>query len=433
MISAARRFVVVAETAKKVERLGEGFRLPVEVVRFGWRDTRRRLCALLPDPELRTENGPDPYVTDEGHYILDAHIPPAPSRPPSPTPSSTYRASWNTASSSTWPTWPSWAARTAPSSASSAPVDSGPPQADIGHAVARSGPSKRAGGASVVAATSVILALAGGGAFASDGSVESASDAAERKTCKRGQLTLRVRGGARPSARRPARRLCQKLPRIGSSPATRTRAATAVLQSNALAARNRGLRRVLSRKRVRRHAARLAQRVTRRMTVPAASGGAAPERDQHGGDGQRRRSREPGSDELGRGVDSEDSATQGGVTATVRIKDQLFVNRCPDSNGDVPGEVDRLYAMSLSSMVDGRRASLETELSWTGKLEAHVGDDAALRDFDLRIAGTGGASENSGAGQGVPVQHRAAGDRSEGPQQASGGQRRRAESPRAGT
>ncbi len=76
VISAARRFVVVAETAKKVERLGEGFRLPVEVVRFGWRDTRRRLSALLPDPELRTEDGPDPYVTDEGHYILDAHIPP---------------------------------------------------------------------------------------------------------------------------------------------------------------------------------------------------------------------------------------------------------------------------------------------------------------------------------------------------------------------
>ena len=77
VISAARRFVVVAETAKKVERLGERFRLPVEVVRFGWRDTRRRLARLLPDAELRsTEDGSQPYVTDEGHYILDAHIPP---------------------------------------------------------------------------------------------------------------------------------------------------------------------------------------------------------------------------------------------------------------------------------------------------------------------------------------------------------------------
>jgi ribose 5-phosphate isomerase A len=77
VISAARRFVVVAEAVKKVERLGEGFRLPVEVVRFGWRDTRRRLAGLLPESELRsTEDRSEPYVTDEGHYILDAPIPP---------------------------------------------------------------------------------------------------------------------------------------------------------------------------------------------------------------------------------------------------------------------------------------------------------------------------------------------------------------------
>jgi ribose 5-phosphate isomerase A len=76
VISAARRFVVVAEASKKVARLGEGFRLPVEVVRFGWADTRRRLSSLLPDAALRTaENGSDPYLTDEGHYILDCAIP----------------------------------------------------------------------------------------------------------------------------------------------------------------------------------------------------------------------------------------------------------------------------------------------------------------------------------------------------------------------
>ncbi len=73
VISAARRFVVVAEAAKKVDRLGQGFRLPVEVVRFGWADTRRRLASLLTDAELR--GGSDPYVTDEGHYILDCAIP----------------------------------------------------------------------------------------------------------------------------------------------------------------------------------------------------------------------------------------------------------------------------------------------------------------------------------------------------------------------
>jgi ribose 5-phosphate isomerase A len=77
VISAARRFVVVAEASKRVDRLGERFRLPVEVVRFGWRDTRRRLGHLLPDAELRSiEDGSDPFLTDEGHYILDAPIPP---------------------------------------------------------------------------------------------------------------------------------------------------------------------------------------------------------------------------------------------------------------------------------------------------------------------------------------------------------------------
>jgi ribose 5-phosphate isomerase A len=74
VIAAARRFVVVAETPKRVERLGERFRLPVEVVRFAWRDTRRRLAALLPDAELRLADGKQPYLTDEGHFILDCRL-----------------------------------------------------------------------------------------------------------------------------------------------------------------------------------------------------------------------------------------------------------------------------------------------------------------------------------------------------------------------
>jgi ribose 5-phosphate isomerase A len=75
VISAARRFVVVAETPKRVQRLGQHFRLPVEVVRFAWRDTRRRLARLLPDSELRQGQGGDPYLTDERHFILDCALP----------------------------------------------------------------------------------------------------------------------------------------------------------------------------------------------------------------------------------------------------------------------------------------------------------------------------------------------------------------------
>jgi ribose 5-phosphate isomerase A len=75
VISAATRFVVVAEASKKVTRLGEQFRLPVEVVRFGWRDTRRRLLALVPDASQRLREDGEVYVTDEGHLILDCPLP----------------------------------------------------------------------------------------------------------------------------------------------------------------------------------------------------------------------------------------------------------------------------------------------------------------------------------------------------------------------
>jgi ribose 5-phosphate isomerase A len=75
VVSAARRFVVVAEASKRVERLGQGFRLPVEVIRFGWPDIRRRIGIYLPDAELRSRDDGKPYLTDEGHYILDCTLP----------------------------------------------------------------------------------------------------------------------------------------------------------------------------------------------------------------------------------------------------------------------------------------------------------------------------------------------------------------------
>jgi ribose 5-phosphate isomerase A len=75
VVKAAHRFVVVAEAVKKVERLGQTRRLPVEVVRFAWRDTDRRLRSLVPDTELRVSERGDVVVTDEGNYILDCELP----------------------------------------------------------------------------------------------------------------------------------------------------------------------------------------------------------------------------------------------------------------------------------------------------------------------------------------------------------------------
>jgi ribose 5-phosphate isomerase A len=76
VVKAAEQFVVVAEASKKVSRLGETRPLPVEVVRFAWRDTQRRLLSLVPAAELRTGERGDVVVTDEGHYILDCELPP---------------------------------------------------------------------------------------------------------------------------------------------------------------------------------------------------------------------------------------------------------------------------------------------------------------------------------------------------------------------
>lgn len=69
--SVSRRVVIISDSTKVVERLGR-FPLPVEVVRFAWPVVAARLADLGAKPKLRTAPGDAPFVTDEGHYILDA-------------------------------------------------------------------------------------------------------------------------------------------------------------------------------------------------------------------------------------------------------------------------------------------------------------------------------------------------------------------------
>jgi ribose 5-phosphate isomerase A len=70
---ACEQFVLVATTEKNVERLGERTALPVEIVRFGWRQTARRLRDLGYSPELRMSpaGSEQPFISDNGSYILD--------------------------------------------------------------------------------------------------------------------------------------------------------------------------------------------------------------------------------------------------------------------------------------------------------------------------------------------------------------------------
>jgi len=68
--SASRRFVVIAESTKQVARLGK-FPLPVEVIPFAQTLLKARIEALGAKVALRQYAYGNPFVTDEGHHILD--------------------------------------------------------------------------------------------------------------------------------------------------------------------------------------------------------------------------------------------------------------------------------------------------------------------------------------------------------------------------
>jgi len=63
--------VIIADETKLVERLGSLVSVPIEVVRFGWQATGRRLTELGGNPSLRLDSDKKPYVTDSGNYIMD--------------------------------------------------------------------------------------------------------------------------------------------------------------------------------------------------------------------------------------------------------------------------------------------------------------------------------------------------------------------------
>jgi ribose 5-phosphate isomerase A len=69
--SAAKRFIVVADSTKVVAMLGK-FPLPVEVIRMALPLVEPKLTALGFTPKLRqAKSGDGLFVTDEGNYILD--------------------------------------------------------------------------------------------------------------------------------------------------------------------------------------------------------------------------------------------------------------------------------------------------------------------------------------------------------------------------
>jgi len=76
---ASTKMVCIADDTKLVDTLG-AFPLPIEVVQYGWKATRRSIDALLRDLgysevtiEQRRRDG-RPVVTDNGNFVLDAHL-----------------------------------------------------------------------------------------------------------------------------------------------------------------------------------------------------------------------------------------------------------------------------------------------------------------------------------------------------------------------
>jgi ribose 5-phosphate isomerase A len=74
VVQAARRFVVIVDGRKEVERLGQRSAVPVEVVPFGWKAHVPVLEALGATVEFRRDEHDRPAYTDNGNIILDCHF-----------------------------------------------------------------------------------------------------------------------------------------------------------------------------------------------------------------------------------------------------------------------------------------------------------------------------------------------------------------------
>jgi len=71
---ASKRLVIIADEGKRVGRLGERSPLPVELVPFAWEIHEPFLRDLGGEPTLRRQPSGEPYVTDNGNFIVDCRF-----------------------------------------------------------------------------------------------------------------------------------------------------------------------------------------------------------------------------------------------------------------------------------------------------------------------------------------------------------------------
>jgi ribose 5-phosphate isomerase A len=76
--SAAKRFVIIADDTKLVDRLGTRAPIPIEVTKFGWELAAERIRATGAEVTQRQAAPGQPYLTDGGNFIIDAKFAPIP-------------------------------------------------------------------------------------------------------------------------------------------------------------------------------------------------------------------------------------------------------------------------------------------------------------------------------------------------------------------
>jgi len=82
----SKKVIIIVDDSKIVKALGIDIPLPVEVVKFGWESTKKALTQFGWQPakqsldeeactvELRKVMGEQPFITDNGNYILDCEF-----------------------------------------------------------------------------------------------------------------------------------------------------------------------------------------------------------------------------------------------------------------------------------------------------------------------------------------------------------------------
>ena len=73
--AATARQVIIIDPSKLVKKLGTQAPLPIEVVPFSWSLVCSRLSERGIEPTLRMLQAEQPFVTDNGNYIIDGRFP----------------------------------------------------------------------------------------------------------------------------------------------------------------------------------------------------------------------------------------------------------------------------------------------------------------------------------------------------------------------